>query len=514
MAGRLTWAALGMAAAAVAIGVGELVAALMGGGSIIAAVGDLVISLQPPGAKDLMVALFGENDKLALEVGTAIGGILVGGLLGLVARRDLRLAMVGFLAFGLVAFLLLQRDPLAGVPVSAITAGMAVAAGISVLSWLSAALFSRARSAASAAEPLASSRAMGRRGFVGLAATFVAVGSVLALIGRYLGSQGGRVSAPISIPSPGQSLPPVPAGTDFGIAGLTPIIVPVDYPFYRIDTRLSIPRLDAEAWTLRIHGMVDREVTISYAALLAMPLMEQIVTIACVSNEVGGRLVGNARWTGTRLLPVLEMAGVRPEATQLVGRSFDGWTCGFPTAHLAGAGSEAMIVVAMNGEPLPAAHGFPARLIVPGLFGYVSATKWITEIELTTLEAFDAYWVPLGWAKEAPILTQSRIDLPRPNGRVVAGQAEVAGVAWAPTRGISRVEVLVDEAEPWREAQLSVPLSTAAWVQWRVALDVPPGAHTLQVRATDGTGATQTSERTPPAPDGARGYHTIRFAAE
>jgi DMSO/TMAO reductase YedYZ molybdopterin-dependent catalytic subunit len=506
----LTWAALGVAAAAVAIGVGELTAALLGGGSIIAAVGALVISLQPPGAKDLMVALFGENDKLALEVGTAVGGILVGGLLGLVARRDLRLAMGGFVVFGVVAFLLLQQDPLAGALLSAITAGVAVAAGIFVLSWLSASLVPPSRTA-TAQSP--ASVGMGRRAFVGVALTFVAVGGVLAVIGRFLGSQVGSVAAPIPIPSPGRSLSPVPAGTDFGITGLTPIVVPNE-DFYRIDTRLSVPRIDPETWLLRIHGMVEREVTISYADLLAMPLMEQIVTIACVSNEVGGRLVGNARWTGARLLPVLEMAGVSPAATQLVGRSFDGWTAGFPTAHLAGAGSDSMIVVAMNGEPLPPSHGFPARLIVPGLYGYVSATKWITEIELTTLDAFDAYWVPLGWAKEAPILTQSRIDLPRPNGRVAAGSVEVAGVAWAPTRGISRVEVLLDEGGSWREAQLSVPLSTAAWIQWRVALDAPAGPHTLQVRATDGTGETQTSERTPPAPDGARGYHTIRFTAE
>jgi len=511
MASRLTWAACGMAAAAIAVGVGELVAALIGSGSIIAAVGALVISLQPPGAKDLMVALFGENDKLALEVGTAIGGILVGALLGLLARRDLRLAVGGFVVFGLVAFLLLQQDPLNVVVGSAITASVAVAAGIFVLSWLGGSLIPRASELSTAEPP--PSPGMGRRGFVGLALTFVAVGGVLALIGRYLGSQVVSTSAPIPIPSPGQSLTPAPAGTEFGIAGLTPIVVP-NADFYRIDTRLSVPRLDAATWSLRIHGMVEREVTLTYADLLAMPLMEQIVTIACVSNEVGGRLVGNARWTGTRLLPVLEMAGVKPDATQLVGRSFDGWTSGFPTAHLAGAGSDAMIAVVMNGEPLPAAHGFPARLIVPGLYGYVSATKWITEIELTTLEAFDAYWIPLGWAKEAPILTQSRIEVPRNGGRAPAGQVELAGVAWAPTRGISRVEVLIDETEPWREAQLSVPLSTAAWVQWRATVDLPAGAHTVQVRATDGTGDTQTSDRTPPAPDGARGHHSIRFTAE
>jgi hypothetical protein len=303
-----------------------------------------------------------------------------------------------------------------------------------------------------------------------------------------------------------------PPGTDFGIEGLTPIVVP-NADFYRIDTALTVPRLDAEDWSLRIHGMVDREITLSYADLQLMAQLEQFVTIACVSNEVGGHLVGNALWSGVRLMPLLERAGLQAAATQLVGRSFDGWTCGFPTAHLSGAGSDSIIALSMNREPLPPAHGFPARLIVPGLYGYVSATKWLTEIELTTLEAFDAYWVPLGWAKEAPILTQSRIDLPRSGGRVPPGTVEVAGVAWAPTRGISRVEVLLDEVEPWHDAQLSVPLSTASWVQWRATLDVPAGVHSLQARATDGAGETQTADRTPPAPDGARGYHMIRFDA-
>ena len=509
MGSRLVWAACGMAAAAVAIGVGEIVAALTGGQSIIAAVGALIISLQPPGAKDLMVALFGENDKLALEVAVGIGGILVGGLLGLAARRDRGFGLAGFVGFGVVAFLLLQRDPLAGMLESALSSSAAVVAGLGMLYWLSTSLDSPKSTKpakSSEAAPHSESVSIGRRAFLALAGTFVAVGGVLAFVGRYLGS----FMAPVA--GPGVPIP-TPSGTNFAIDGLTPIVVPNDI-FYRIDTRLDVPEVDAETWRLRVHGMVDREVSLTLAELQQMATEERFVTIACVSNDVGGRLVGNALWTGVRLMSVLESAGVKSEATQLVGRSFDGWTAGFPTAHLAGAGKDALIALSMNREPLPAAHGFPARLIVPGLYGYVSATKWITEIELTTLEAFDAYWVPLGWAKQAPILTQSRIDVPRRAGRVPAGGVEVAGVAWAPTRGISRVEVLLDDVEPWHTAEMSVPLSTAAWVQWRVTVEAAAGAHTLQVRATDGTGETQTSDRTPPAPDGARGYHTITFAAE
>ena len=340
----------------------------------------------------------------------------------------------------------------------------------------------------------------------------VAAGGVFAFFGRYLGTQ-----LPADVGSGTrrfhrrtETLPPLANGTDFGIEGLSPIVVPND-DFYRIDTALSVPRIDSATWTLRVHGMVDQEVELTYADLLAMPMVERYITISCVSNEVGGYLVGNAKWAGVSLMSVLDMAGVQAGASQIVGRSFS-WTAGFPTAHLHGAGREALIAVSMNGEPLPAEHGFPARLIVPGLYGYVSATKWLTDIELTTLDAFDAYWVPLGWAKEAPILTQSRIDVPRHGTSLTAGPVTVAGVAWAPTRGITRVETQLDEGR-WQPAELSVPLSDYSWVQWRAIVDVPIGEHTLRVRATDGTGETQTAERTAPAPDGARGHHQVRVGA-
>jgi DMSO/TMAO reductase YedYZ molybdopterin-dependent catalytic subunit len=252
---------------------------------------------------------------------------------------------------------------------------------------------------------------------------------------------------------------------------------------------------------------VTREVILTWDELIALPMFEQYVTIACVSNEVGGDLVGNAKWTGVRLREVLDMAGVPASATQLVGRSVDGWTAGMPTAWVMDPAREPMIAVKMNDEPLPPNHGYPARLIVPGLYGYVSATKWLKELELTTLEEFDGYWVPLGWAKEAPILTQSRIDTPR-GGTVPAGRVPIAGIAWAPDRGISRVEVAVDGT--WRKAGLSAPISDATWVQWVYDWDAQPGRHVIQVRATDGRGETQTELRSAPAPDGARGWHMLQ----
>jgi hypothetical protein len=236
-------------------------------------------------------------------------------------------------------------------------------------------------------------------------------------------------------------------------------------------------------------------------------MFEQYVTIACVSNEIGGKLVGNAKWTGVRLREVLEMAGVQASATQLVGRSVDGWTAGMPIAWVMDPAREPMIAVQMNDQPLPPVHGFPARLIVPGLYGYVSATKWLAELELTTLESFDGYWVPLGWSKEAPILTQSRIDTPSYGASLPPGRLPIAGIAWAPDRGISKVEVAVDGS--WREARLSRPISDATWVQWVLDWDATPGDHQIAVRATDGTGTVQEERHTPPAPDGARGWETI-----
>jgi len=347
-----------------------------------------------------------------------------------------------------------------------------------------------------------------RRQFLGAALGVGAVAVTSGLIGRTLLNLRATAAAEVPpIPPPEASAAPLPAGADLGVDGITPIVVR-NQDFYRIDTSLLVPRVDAESWTLTVDGMVDRPYTINYEQLLAMPLVEQYVTIACVSNKVGGDLVGNALWRGVRLREVLDRAGIQSGATQVVGRSFDGWTAGFPTAWLDVADREAIVAVAMNGDPLPPEHGYPARLIVPGLYGYVSATKWLTNIELTTLEAFDAYWVPLGWAKEAPILTQSRIDVPGNGASVSAGQVSVAGVAWAPDRGVSAVEVQVDESA-WAPAELSNPISDATWVQWLYAWDAPTGDHSVRVRATDGTGVVQTAEVTDPAPDGARGYHTI-----
>ncbi|MGH9135649.1 MAG: molybdopterin-dependent oxidoreductase [Acidimicrobiales bacterium] len=254
-------------------------------------------------------------------------------------------------------------------------------------------------------------------------------------------------------------------------------------------------------------GLVDHPFELTYDELLSLQLVEADVTLTCVSNIVGGDLIGNARWLGVPLIDLLERAGVRSEATQVVGRSADRFTVGFPTAALLD-GRSALVAIGMNGEPLPVEHGFPARLVVAGLYGYVSATKWLTEIELSTFDAFDAYWIRQGWAREGPIKNHARIDVPRPYAEIAAGRTMIAGVAWAPTRGIRTVEVQVDD-RPWRTTTLAAASSDETWRQWTIEWDAAPGAHLIRVRATDGSGARQTATAREPFPDGATGLHTV-----
>ena len=498
----------GIVATGAALAAGELLAGVTPGiPSPILSVGRLAIDLQPPGAKEIVVSIFGTSNKLALEIVTLLVALAIGAGLGLLARIRSGLAVTmfgGFVVLGVVAGL---RDPETQ-PTLAALAGLAeLALGATALDRLLR-LAAPASTSADTAPRLPGSPDWSRRTLLirggGLAIASVATSAV----GRFLlARQRMPATGPLPEPDVTAELPP---GADLGLDELTSIVVSND-DFYRIDTALLVPNVDREAWRLRIHGLVDREVTLSYADLLALPVIEQYVTLACVSNRVGGGLIGNARWTGVRLRDVLDLAGVRAGATQLVGRSADGWTAGMPVAWVMDPEREPMIALGMNGEPLPREHGYPARLIVPGLYGYVSATKWVTDLELTTMGAFDAYWVPLGWAKEAPILTQSRIDHPQDNARLPAGPYTFAGVAWAMDRGVAKVEVQVDDGA-WREATLSVPISEATWIQWKINWDAVAGNHRVRVRATDTTGETQTEVVSRPDPDGARGWHTITLS--
>ena len=501
---RAGWA--GVAGVAVALGLTELFAGMSETvPSAISSIGAYVVDLSPTWLKDFAISTFGTADKAVLAICIVGVALLIGWFVGKASVTRIWPIVVAFAVAGVIGFGAQLRD--AAVEPVAAFASILVAMGGGLATWYGIVVWSRPTAAEEADDVEDFSR---RRFMVGLAGA--ATVSVVAIgVGRsMLRSKAEAQRAALVLPEPVEREIDPTSENDFGLQWLAPIVVG-NSTFYRIDTALVVPSIDPEEWTLKITGMVDREVEFSYAELNAMPLVERYVTLACVSNQVGDYLVGNALWTGIPLRDLLDMAGVREGADQLVGRSVDGWTAGFPT-ELAYDGRDALLALGMNREVLPANHGFPARLVVPGLYGYVSATKWLSEIELTTWDAFDGYWVPRGWAKEGPIKTQSRIDRPRARDELPVGTYAAAGVAWAPTMGIAGVEVQLDEGE-WQQAELSKPLSDDAWVQWRIDLDLAEGDHTLRVRATDGTGFTQPEAPVPPRPDGAEGWHIVRFEA-
>jgi DMSO/TMAO reductase YedYZ molybdopterin-dependent catalytic subunit len=305
--------------------------------------------------------------------------------------------------------------------------------------------------------------------------------------------------------------PAIPADAAFPQFG-TPTFLTSNQDFYRIDVALRIPTQAAADWTLRIHGMVDREITLTYADLLARPLVERTITMTCVSNPVGGDLISTANFIGVDLRDILLEAGIQPGAEQLFSTSIDGWTAGTPVDVVLEPDRGSLLAIGMNGEPLPPEHGFPVRMVVPGLYGFVSATKWITDMEVTTFGAAQAYWLQRGWSQRAPIKTQTRIDFPRGFGSVPAGRVTVAGIAWAQHTGIDRVEVRMDGG-PWQQAVLSTEVSADTWRMWTADFALAPGSHTVQTRATDRRGVVQTETRADPIPDGASGWPAVIFTA-
>lgn len=493
----------GLLAALAALAIGELVAGLLTlPVSPVEAVGALVIDVVPPAIKDLAIELFGTADKPALIVGIAIVVGALGWLAGRLAARTFWWGAAFFAGAGLLALFALGRNDRIGWGVAIGVTGVTIATGLGVLALL-------LRLSGEPRQTPPAEADAGRRSFLVGAGAVAGLVVLAAAGGRTLLEQAKRSlagRADVTLPTAASAQPPPPPAASLEVPRLSPIVTP-NSEFFRIDTALSVPKVNLESWTLRVTGMVDREIELSFADLLDRRMEEHYVTLSCVSNEVGGDLVGNALWLGTPLSGLLDEAGVAPGAEQVVGRSVDGFTVGFPI-EAAYDGREALVAVGMNGEPLPFEHGFPARLVVAGLYGYVSATKWLSEIELTTWDGFDAYWIPRGWAKEAPIKTQSRIDTPSQGSVLDAAPRSIAGVAWAPHRGISRVEVRIDEGR-WQEAEISRPLSEDSWVQWRLPWEPTEGRHVIQVRATDGTGETQTERISPPAPDGATGYHTV-----
>jgi DMSO/TMAO reductase YedYZ molybdopterin-dependent catalytic subunit len=514
----------GVAAGAVTLGVAELLAAAwtswlgsVGTPSPLLAVGGAFVDRTPPWLKDWAVATFGTADKVALGVGMALVLVLVCAGLGVLTARRRSLGLGLFALVGAVGAAAVLSRPGAA-PLDLVPTGLGVLAGTWVLSWLTErAGTARTAAATSSGRPHPAARAgttdpTSRRALLATAGGLTVLGVLGAVAGQALAGAGRAAQAvarAVSLPTPRRRVS-VPAGAGSDVAGHSAYLTPNE-SFYRIDTALRVPRVDPADWRLRVTGLVDREVEITYADLLAEEHVEALVTLTCVSNQVGGDLVGNARWQGWPVRELLARAGVRPEADMVLSRSVDGWTAGTPLEVLTDD-RDALVAVAMNGEPLPPEHGFPVRLVVPGLYGYVSATKWVTELKVTRFDADEGYWTPRGWAERGPIKTASRIDVPRARDVVGPGEVTVAGVAWAQHRGVTRVEVQVDDG-PWQEAELLEEPSVDAWRLWRWTWpDAATGEHVLRVRATDSTGEVQTEAVAAPAPDGASGWHAVQVS--
>ena len=501
---KRSWSALvGVVSGALTLGIATLLAGLMtrtglatGTPSPVIAVGGAFVDRTPPWLKDFAVSTFGTQDKLALFVGMALVLTAVCAAIGVLGARRHTAGLVAFAVVGAIGALAVVTRPRSG-SFDILPTMIGAAAGLWVLSTL------WQRGAASA-----EGTGVDRRRFLVVGAGVAATAAAAAAFGQSLGQQAAQAAqsrSAVKLPK-GAKPVVVPPGAQLDVKGITPYIVD-NASFYRIDTALVVPQLDTASWSLKVHGMVDREVTIDWATLLTKPMQDALVTLMCVSNEVGGDLTGNAVWTGWPVRDLLKLAGPKAGADMVLSTSSDGWTAGTPLSVLTDD-RNALIAIAMNGEPLPLEHGFPVRLVVPGLYGYVSATKWLTELKVTRFADDEGYWTPRGWSARGPVKTESRIDVPRVGDRVGAGTVAVAGIAWAQHRGIKAVEVRVDDG-PWQVARLAGEPTVDSWRQWVLPWQAVKGSHTITVRATDSEGVVQTQAEAPPAPDGATGWHTI-----
>jgi DMSO/TMAO reductase YedYZ molybdopterin-dependent catalytic subunit len=544
VSGRFRAGVAGVVGAVVAFGVVELVHGLYGlVPSVFVSLAQGVVELTPGGFVTTGIELLGQADIPVLITSMVIGALVVAAALANLSLRHPFVALAAVALLGVVAVVATFAEPFVAPIPTVVTILGALALGCAVTGFLLSASGLRAPKPATRSEqpdgvpgsPVVRSReahsedgiAVNRRNFLVLSGGAATAGLAAVGVGRVLAGRGEQVASapkPLKLPeSPGEgrgggqeplnheTLPPPPEEASIDAPGMPRLITPAKY-FYLIDTALSSPRIDVNRWRLSVKGAVDNPIELTYKDLLGMPTREADITLSCVSNEVGGGLVSNGRWTGVLLSDVLAEAGVSRDkisraSEQLVGRSVDGWTSGFRT-EIALDGREALVAFGLNGSELPLKHGYPVRLVVPGLYGYVSATKWITEMELTNWN-FDAYWIQRTWSKEGPIKTQSRIDTVENGDTLSPGKIPVGGVAWAPHRGIERVEVSTDGGETWNDATLAAQLDIDTWRQYLYNWDARPGEYTLQVRATDGTGETQTAHKTPPHPSGATGYHTV-----
>lgn len=491
----------GVISAGLVLAVGEVLSLFFSpSSSPFLAVGSTTVDRTPAWAREFAIDTFGTNDKVALFVGMSVLIVLISAVAGLLERPSRPIGSVILAVLGAVGVFAVTQRPTADT-VDVIPTVVGVIVGIILLRLLTRALVP---------PPGERDGAMPRRKFLVLAGAAAAVAVAAGAVGRYVGERAAGLADDMrnfripTVPA-GNAAPAIPAGTDIGVDGATSFVTAND-TFYRIDTALQVPQLTTEEWQLRIHGMVDREITLSWDDLMARTPIERVITLTCVSNEVGGPLAGNATWVGFPIKDILDEAGVQADADMLLSTSIDGMTIGTPVDALRD-GRDAMLAVSMNGQPLPLEHGYPVRQVVPGLYGYVSATKWVVDWELTRFDQAQAYWTERGWGERGPIKTASRIDVPAAFAPVSPGRVRIAGTAWHQHVGIDRVEVRVDDG-PWQEATLAEEYSVDTWRQWYWDWDATAGNHNVQVRATDRTGETQTEERTPPIPGGSTGWHT------
>lgn len=522
----------GVVSAGLALGVAELFAAFSGPDRApLNALGSAVVDHTPDGLREWAITTFGTNDKAVLYLVMGAIAVLVAAVAGAIERTTRAAGSWLFAVFGVVAvWAAVARGGLS----AALPTVVGVAVGIYALRALTrridvaieessaetrsdggelavdeAAPAGPGRDHASAVIGTSQRRSPERRQVLQGLLVAGGLAVVTGVGGRMLGARRGDVSgerAAVRLPEPTAPSEPLAPGVDLRLPGLTPYLTAND-DFYRIDTALIVPQVSKDDWELRIHGMVDREIRLSWADLASRPIEERMVTLACVSNPIGGDLIGNARWLGYRVDQLLAEARPHPDADMVLSRSADGWTAGTPLAALTD-GRDALLAIGMNGEPLPVQHGYPARLVVPGLYGYVSATKWVTELEVTRFDRATAYWTRRGWSALGPVKTGTRIDTPRARGRLQPGRVPVAGVAWAQHRGIRAVEVQIDDG-PWQQARLSAEQSIDTWRQWVFDWEATSGPHTIRARATDATGETQTAERRDVIPDGATGHPSV-----
>ena len=489
----LRGAASGVVAAVSGVAVGNLLAAATSPATApMVIVGSQVIDWTPTPVKEWAIATFGTADKPILLASVAAGALVVAALAGRLAHRRLAFGVVVFGALAALVAVIAMSRPTA----RAWDAVPSVVTGLVAIATLTA--FVRRRPQPSSGEGR-SRRLVLTQALVLLAAAAVQTSASVVTRRR-------TMPADIELPSAADVPRPLPAGVK--VEGITPFRTS-NQDFYRVDTRLSLPTVDVDTWRLRIDGDVRRPVSLTFDDVAAMDLIERDITLTCVSNDVGGRYVGGTRWLGVRLTDVLDRAGIdATKADQILSTDVDGMTISTPLA-VAVDGRDSLIAIGMNGEPLPRAHGFPARLIVPGLYGFVGATKWITRMTLTTYAQQDAYWTKRGWAIDAPIKPSSRIDTPRPFEEVRAGTVTVGGIAWAQQQGgVAAVEVSVDDG-PWESATLGPSGGQDYWRQWYLLWEATPGSHTLAVRAITGRGRSQSARRARPFPDGSSGIQRL-----